>query len=343
MTSSIDLPPPTMGAGKLFLASQFCATPRTPPKELSLAGQTAIVSGANVGLGLTCAGQLLNHDLSRLIIAVRSVEKGEAAAKTLREKHPAATIEVWTLDMSSYKSVQAFADRCSTLSRIDVVILNAGLSRQEFHLSPEGHEEMFQVNYLSTVLLTILLLPILKSKKVDGKAGRLTIVNSGSTFGARFPEHDKVPLMPALDDEKNFDLTDRYQTSKLLGQLVITKLVEHVHKEDVVVNLVDPGLCKGSGLHRHLNIGLRVIFGAIKGVTGRSLEQGASTYLDAAVVRGDETHGSYLMDWKIYPFPSYVYTAEGKATGKRLWDETLQELDFAGVRSILRSMQSDRR
>ncbi|KZL84756.1 short-chain dehydrogenase [Colletotrichum incanum] len=341
MTSSIDLPPLTMGAGKLFVASQFCSTVRVPPNELSLAGQTAIVSGANVGLGLTCAGQLLDHELSRLIIAVRSVEKGEAAAKSLREKHPAATIEVWALDMLLYKSIQEFADRCSTLPRVDVVILNAGMARPDFHLSPEGHEEMFQVNYLSTVLLAIVLLPILKSKKAAGKASRLTIVNSGATFGARFPEHDKVPLIPALDNGKNFDPTDRYQTSKLLGQLVITKLVEHVRKEDVVVNLVDPGLCKGSGLHRHLNVGFRAMFGAVKAITGRSLEEGASTYLDAAVVRGDETHGSYLMDWKIHPFASFVYTPVGKACGKRLWDETLQELEFAGVRAILRSMQSD--
>ncbi|GKT94560.1 short-chain dehydrogenase/reductase family protein [Colletotrichum tofieldiae] len=136
--------------------------------------------------------------------------------------------------MLSYKSVQAFADRCSTLSRVDVVILNAGMSRQDFHISPEGHEEMVQ-------------------------------------------------------------------KSKLLGQLVITKLAEHVPKEDAVINLVDAGLCKGSGLHQHLNVGLRAIFGGVKAITGRSLEEEASTCLDAAVVRGDETHGSYLMDWKIYP------------------------------------------
>ncbi|KAK6222198.1 short-chain dehydrogenase [Colletotrichum tabaci] len=341
MTSSIDLAPLTMGAGRLFVTSQFCATVRTPPKDLSLAGQTAIVTGANVGLGLTCAGQLLEHGLSRLIIAVRSMESGKAAAKALGEKHPAAAIEVWALDMMSYRSIQAFADRCSTLSQIDVAILNAGIVRESFNLSPEGHEEMVQVNYLSTVLLSILLLPLLKEKKTAGRPGRLTIVNSGATFSAKFPEHDKVPLIAALDDETNFDLTDRYQTSKLLGQLVIGDIVEYVRKEDVVVNLVDPGLCKGSGLHRHLGGGLRAVFGVAKAMTGRSLEEGASTYLDAAVVRGDETHGSFLMDWKIHPFATFVYTPEGKASGKRLWDETLQELEFAGVHSILRSMKSD--
>ncbi|KAK2058441.1 short chain dehydrogenase [Colletotrichum caudatum] len=340
MTSSIDLPPPTGGEGKIFLASQLCSKARMPPKELSLAGKTAVISGANAGLGLTCADQLLEHHLSRLVIAVRSVGKGEAAADTLRKKYPAAAIEVWALDMMSYKSIQAFADRCSTLSRIDVVILNAGTVRHDFSLSPYGHEEMVQVNYLSTVLLAVLLLPVLKSKKVAGEANRLTIVSSGSTFGAKFREHDKVPLLQALDDEANFDTIDRYQTSKLLGQLVITKLASYVPKEDVVVNLVDPGLTKGSNLHQHLTFAQQALMGAVKALTGRTLQEGASTYLDAAVVRGDETHGSYLMDWKIHPFPAFVYTPEGKACGNHLWDETLQELDFAGVHSILRSMQS---
>ncbi|OHE94944.1 short-chain dehydrogenase [Colletotrichum orchidophilum] len=343
MASSLELPPLSMGPGRLFLTSQFCATARTPPKDLSLSGKTAIVSGANIGLGLTCARQLLDHDLSHLIMAVRSSERGEAAAKTLRGSHPDATIEVWSLDMLSYKSIQDFVNRCSTLPRIDFVILNAGMVQEEFKLSPAGHEQIFQVNYLSTVLLAILLLPVLKSKKTSGQTSRLTIVNSGTAFMAKFPEQDKRPLIAAFDDEKAFDATDRYSTSKLLGQLFIIKLAEHVQRQDVVVNLVDPGFCKGSGLHRHIGGGIKAVMEVGKTLTGRSLELGASTYFDAAVVRGEETHGSYLMDWKIFPFANFVYTPRGKTTREQLWEETLQELDFAGVRSILRSMQSDSR
>ncbi|EFQ33096.1 short chain dehydrogenase [Colletotrichum graminicola] len=343
MTSSIALTPLAGGGAKIFLASQLCSTPLMPPKDLSLAGHTAIISGANGGLGLTCAEMLLDHHVSRLIIAVRSIGKGEAAAETLKKKHPAANIEVWALDMMSYKSIQAFADRCSTLSRIDIVILNAGMVTGTFSLSPHGHEEMVQVNYLSTTLLTVLLLPILKSKKTAGKASRLTVVSSGSTFGAKFLEHDKVPLIAGMDDNTTFDPMDRYQTSKLLGQLTITKLASYVPKEDVILNIVDPGLTKGSGLHQHLSRAQQAFMGTVKALTARSLKEGASTYIDAAVLKGDETHGSYLMDWKIHPFPAFVYTPEGRACAARLWDETLQELDFAGARSILQSMQSGRR
>ncbi|KAJ5018511.1 Short-chain dehydrogenase/reductase tropG [Colletotrichum sp. SAR 10_99] len=291
-----------------------------PPNDLSLSGQTAIITGSNAGIGLTCAEMLLEHKLSHLIMAVRSQKKGEEAASKLRQTHPSANIEVWPLDMMSYDSIQQFVDRCATLPRIDFVILNAGIVKEHFQLSRYGHEESIQVNYLSTALLAILLLPVLKAKKVDGKARTLSIVNSGTSLMANFKEADKI-----------------------LGQCFMIKIAEYVRKEDVVVNLVDPGLTKGTNLHTNLSGILKAFMGAAKSLTGRSLEKAASTYVNAAVVRGEETHGSFLMDWEISPFASMLYEQKGKAATERLWEGTMEELEFAGVRSILRSMQAGSR
>ncbi|TDZ40480.1 Short-chain dehydrogenase/reductase tropG [Colletotrichum spinosum] len=336
MTGSIDLPPKaSAGTFSDMMYSAFCVKAVYPPKELSLAGQTAIVTGSNSGLGLTCSRMLLAQNLSRLIMPVRSVEKGEAAAEELRKNHPAATVEVWTLDMASYKSVQAFAERCSALDRIDYVILNSGIAKQTFDLSPEGHEESLQVNYISTALLAILLLPVLKARKPTERAARMTIVSSGTSFIAKFPQHDKPSIFAALDDPETFDFADRYSTTKLLGHHFMAKFVGHVRREDVVVDLVEPGLCKGTGLHRHTNAVVRAAFGMMKAVTGRSPEEGAAAYIDAAVLKGPEAHGCYVQDWAIHPFANFLYTPEGRAATEKLWDETLKELDFAGVRSIL--------
>ncbi|KAI8227014.1 Short-chain dehydrogenase/reductase tropG [Colletotrichum sp. SAR 10_96] len=266
-----------------------------PPNDLSLSGQTAIITGSNAGIGLTCAEMLLEHKLSHLIMAVRSQKKGEEAASKLRQTHPSANIEVWPLDMMSYDSIQQFVDR------------------------------------------------FLKAKKVDGKARTLSIVNSGTSLMANFKEADKVPLLPAFDDEKTFNNLERYPNSKILGQCFMIKIAEYVRKEDVVVNLVDPGLTKGTNLHTNLSGILKAFMGAAKSLTGRSLEKAASTYVNAAVVRGEETHGSFLMDWEISPFASMLYEQKGKAATERLWEETMEELEFAGVRSILRSMQAGSR
>jgi hypothetical protein len=62
--------------------------------------------------------QLLGLKLSRLILAVRSPDMGEAAAATMRKQYPKTIIEVWELDMCSYDT---------QLSRIDIAILNAGV------------------------------------------------------------------------------------------------------------------------------------------------------------------------------------------------------------------------
>jgi NAD(P)-dependent dehydrogenase (short-subunit alcohol dehydrogenase family) len=185
----------------VFFRNQFCAKPQWPAPNTSLSGKTAIISGSNTGLGYEAALQLLGLQLSHLIMAVRSLNKGESAAVKLRQLYPKANVEVWKLDMSGYDSIQTFARRVeSQLSRIDIVLLNAGVIRLNFTtLKSTGHEEQMQVNYLSTMLLTILLLPILKAKRLpNGQPARLTIVSAALTLAAKFPERDFNPVLPAL-------------------------------------------------------------------------------------------------------------------------------------------------
>lgn len=304
--ASKELKPSQDSPFKLFIKSQFRAKPKPPPKSTSLLEQTAIITGSNTGIGLECAQIFLDLKLAHLILAVRNVKKGEKVAESLRKTHPDATIDVWQLDMLSYDSIQAFTQKCSSnLSRLDIAILNAGITQAEFVLNKStGHEEMLQVNYLSTALLAFLLLPILKSKSPVGSPGRLTIVSSGTGLISKFENHGAKPLIPSFNDPEGWDLSaasERYSVSKTLQMMLLVKLREHVDPKNVIINAVDPGFTSGSELHRHLSVPLRGAFGVMKALSGRSLEQGAWTYVDAAVVRGEESHGSYLMDWNISP------------------------------------------
>ncbi|KAJ9615339.1 hypothetical protein H2200_001414 [Cladophialophora chaetospira] len=303
MPGSRDLPPLTTPFfPKIFIKNQFRAKIRYPPKSTDLSGQVAIVTGSNTGLGLESARQLLSINLSRLILAVRSVQKGKEAAKQLNASFPTATIEVWELNMSSYGSIQTFARRAETeLSRLDIVILNAGVFKFKFAKVPDtGHEEIIQVNYLSTALLAILLLPVLRSKSPADSAGRLTIINSALAFTAKFKTKDKTPLLPSFDDTKNFDGQDYYGVSKLLGQMFLWKLMDYVSAEDVVVNMVDPGAIGGTDLGRDMPGGM-VVFAKLFGLITRNLPDGAASYVDASVVRGPESHGAFMMGWEITP------------------------------------------
>ncbi|KAL1877490.1 putative secondary metabolism biosynthetic enzyme [Diaporthe australafricana] len=322
---------------KIFIETQF-RSKQPPTPHTNLSGHVAIVTGANTGLGLEAAKQLLALHLSHLVIAVRSAAKGEAAAEALRKDYGDAKITVWLLDMSSYESIQSFAERAmEQLTRLDIVILNAGIMKLKFDTNPTtGHEEMVQINYLSTVLLALLMIPVLKQNNAGRTTpGRLTISNASLALGAKFPNKNKSPLLASFDDAAQFETTEQYSASKLLAHLFLWELVEHVPDTDVIVNLADPGFVKGTEFGRDQS-GARAVAAKVLGaIAGRDHVAGASTYVDAAVVKGRESHGCFLMSWDIKPFAAVCYTPEGKQASKRLWEETLKELEFAGVREII--------
>ncbi|KAF5508607.1 Short chain dehydrogenase yanD [Colletotrichum fructicola] len=274
-----------------------------------------------------------------MVLAVRSLDRGEDAAAKLRKQHPGASIDVWQLDMNSYDSVQAFARRAEGHpSRIDIVILNAGIMKMSFSKNPStGHEETLQVNYLSTMLLAILLLPVLKAKrKPDGDPAHLTVVNAALTLAASFPNRDAKPLLPSFDDPKTFS-SETYNSSKLLAHMFLWKLSDIVSADDVIVNLSDPAWCRGTALGRDAPGLLRWGLWAF-GATGRTPRVGASCFVDAVVNKGKESHGCFLMSWSIHPFAAFLYTQEGKNVTERLWVETMDQLEFAGARGILKTM-----
>ncbi|KAI0478163.1 hypothetical protein F4859DRAFT_478779 [Xylaria cf. heliscus] len=344
MTGSKDLSPSTTPFfPNTFFNNQFTARPQWPSRGTNLSGRTAIVTGSNVGLGYEASMQLLGLNLSHLIVAVRSLDKGETAASTMRKQYPKATIEVWQLDMTSYESVQAFAKKAETLARIDIVILNAGLAHFEYHkVERTGHEETLQVNYLSTVLLVLLLLPILKAKRLPGQPAHLTIASAALTLNCKFVHRNSNPLFPALDDPKKFQRGENYEVSKVLAQMFLWNLVDYVSADDIIINLADPAFVRGTAFARDIDsVLLKVVFLVFGFTAGRTPKVGASCYIDAVVNKGKESHGCFLMSWNIHPFPTLLYTPEGKRITQRVWDETLAEFEFVNARGVVEAMKGN--
>ncbi|KAJ5228072.1 hypothetical protein N7489_008780 [Penicillium chrysogenum] len=111
----------------------------------SLAGKTALVTRFNTGVGRETSRQLLDLGLSKLILAVRSEERGQTAKKKLSagQNLSNVSIEVWELDRSDYDSVVAFAERTKSLSRLNIVVLNIGIANATRVFNPKtGHDEM---------------------------------------------------------------------------------------------------------------------------------------------------------------------------------------------------------
>ena len=305
--ASKDLPTLPKNFGKVFWNNQFKVTIPLPSEETlgSLAGKVAIVTGANQGLGFESARQLLTLGLSHLVVAVRSFDKGKAAAAKLATANSLAKIDVWVLDMDSYDSIQAFVRKCDTeLSHIEYTVLNAGLAPLKFDkVRSTGHEIAVQVNHLSTILLTILLLPVLKAKSTRQDPAKLTVINSIMAHLCKFPNRAERLLLTSFDDPKSppWDPQERYGVSKLLPQLFLVKLTEHVKSDDVIINMVDPGLTKGTSLSRDASGIILLLSKAFVGIAGRTLDRGAATYVDALLGHGKEAHGCFLMNTEVAP------------------------------------------
>ena len=90
-------------------------------------GRTAVVTGANSGLGLATTRELARRG-ARVIMACRSTDKGESAASDIRRQAPEAKLDVRPLDLGSLESIQAFAnDLDLEAGRLDLLINNAGI------------------------------------------------------------------------------------------------------------------------------------------------------------------------------------------------------------------------
>lgn len=135
-----------MGGQLGFLYRQLAFRPQPIPSSVNLNGKTALITGANTGLGLEAAQELASHGLTRLILASRSIPKGDAARKEILAKSPQCEVQVWELDYESFDSIQRFGERAQTLDKLDIVILSAGVKYLEYVESAKtGHEAHVQV------------------------------------------------------------------------------------------------------------------------------------------------------------------------------------------------------
>ncbi len=125
------------------------------------ARRTAIVTGANSGLGEVTARELARVG-ARVILAVRDTEKGEAAAAGMTGFRP-GQVEVRQLDLQDLSSVRRFAD---DIDKADVLINNAGIMAADYALTADGFERHIGTNHLGHFALTNLLLPKLTDRVV---------------------------------------------------------------------------------------------------------------------------------------------------------------------------------
>lgn len=191
----------------------------------------------------------------------------------------------------------------------------------------EDNETTITTNVVSTFLLALLLLPILKrSATTHNTTPTLTIVSSEVHYFTSFPERNAQPsIFEHLNDKSTANMNDRYNVSKMLDVLTVRELCQKIIPQPypVTLNTVNPGFCNSS-LAREMegNWGMWLM----KKILARSTEVGSRTLVIAALA-GRETHGEYLSDGVIAETAPLVRSEEGKRAQARVWKELSGKLE----------------
>jgi NAD(P)-dependent dehydrogenase (short-subunit alcohol dehydrogenase family) len=244
-------------------------------------GRTAIVTGANSGLGLATATELARHG-AQVILAVRKPASGEAAADGIRAEVPGARLQVRALDVASLASVRTFASEIAAeYDAIDLLINNAGAENLAGRQSTvDGFEFHLGTNMLGHFALTGLLLDTV----AHGHEPRIVSLSSITHKGAHLDFDD-------LQWEKCFNANRAYGASKLATTTFGIELDRRLRRagSPILSTIAHPGLSRSNFIDsawKDRGAAAQMMGRIFSAIATQPTEQGALNQLHAATAPG---------------------------------------------------------
>ncbi|WP_026293646.1 SDR family oxidoreductase [Saccharibacillus kuerlensis] len=282
-----------------------------------MTAKTALVTGANSGMGLATSAELVKRGY-RVLMACRSRERGEEALRKVEETGGPGSAELVLCDLADLSSIRHFAeDVHGRISALDVLINNAGvvsLKRQE---TRDGFELALGVNHLGHFLATNLLLDLI----ANSEKGRIVVVASGAYKAGRI--HFDDPHM-----RKSYNVVKSYGQSKLANILFARELALRVYDSGIAVNALHPGaVLTQLGVNRGTGFGQGVYRALGRLPSFQTPEEGASTavYLaDSPEVEGVSREYFYRSRPK-----RLDRKAEDDDTAAKLWEWSEKEVGLS--------------
>ena len=294
----------------------------TSGPALSLAGKTALITGGSRGIGAATVRELAAHRPAKIYIGARRPAAAEELIQDIHRTHPDANLAVLELDLASLSSVAKCAfEFQNTNSRLDWLILNAGIGFMKPALTKEGYELTFGTNHVGHAMLTQRLMPTLLATQRDGHDVRV-LVTSSDTSHIFAPKHGLA--LAEMRKPEAFDAQRlRYGHSKLANVLFARKLAQ-VYPSIKTVS-VHPGLVKtdifgkadGSGMFM---TAMTVILVALMGMTGA---KGAESSLWCATAKDVQTGEYYEPVGKMMSHKGFN---SDQKLAEELWEWTEKEL-----------------
>ncbi|KAK7923584.1 3-oxoacyl-reductase [Apiospora marii] len=302
-----------------------------PPTPAAYEGKTVLLVGAT-GVILSDAARILaGLSLSKLILGVRNVKKGEILADTLRQKHAGVDIKTWEVDFFSFESIKKFATTINEYGRIDAIVLGSAIINDKTKLTADGWEETLQLVHLSAALLVALILPRLLVDAEANPGAPPVVLSSVSSLSIR--SNSPWLKLPATPGESYLASINRVDTTPAenQGQYGITKIAHTCWVRDLCLRLppgaadrvhvhsVDPGICPSPLSKISFTARLFLLW------VGRSVEMSARAVVNSCLpVAG--SHGKLMVDYDVAPYPEYMDRELGLELRQRVWDETKQVL-----------------
>jgi len=235
--------------------------------DVDLTGRTAIVTGANAGLGLVTARELARRG-AEVRMVCRSRERGEAARDGVVRDTGNARVHLDVVDVSERLQVRAFAAQLD-VPQIDILVNNAGVLLDAFERTGEGLERTLATNLVGPFLLTLLLAPRL----LRSDDGRVIAVSSGGMYTQRL---DVAALAP--DAAAPFDGVTAYARTKRAQVVLSELLADRYVGRPITWSAMHPGWADTPGVRTSLPW-----FRRIMQLVLRTPEEGADTILWLAV------------------------------------------------------------
>ena len=188
-----------------------------------------IITGATGAMGKVIAKRIAAHG-KPLILACRELDKDKKLASELKEKTLNADIHAMHLDLSSFARVKAFVTELTELHRpVAALINNSAVLPRRRKTSVDGFEYTIQVNFLSTVLLSMMVVPLFSEN-----GGRIVMTTSLMRNFTSLPYE-----FPAVN---NFVPLTTFAQSKLALTLFSIYMSTTLRTRHVTVNCADPGI-----------------------------------------------------------------------------------------------------
>jgi NAD(P)-dependent dehydrogenase (short-subunit alcohol dehydrogenase family) len=277
-------------------------------------GKIVLVTGANSGTGFEAAKELAGKNAT-VIMAVRSLEKGNEAAAKIKKDFPKADVTVMKLDLSSLASVRKFsADFIAKHDRLDILINNAGVMVPPYSKTEDGFELQFGTNHLGHFALTGLLIDLL----LKTPNSRIVTMSSMAHKSGKVDFND-------LHREKKYKKMETYGQSKVANLFFTYELqrkLEAIGSKTIAV-AAHPGWAV-TNLSQH-----HKLFEIIAPVFGQTALEGAWPLLYAATdsdVKGGDYYGPEgFMEIKGHPKKVLSNTySQNLQVADQLWEKSVE-------------------